>query len=144
MGRRCQMCCTSTATRAPRRPWRGQPTLQSRSEGECSWPYSAVHPYRALFAVTTLLVLQHGSADIDMGACRYVEVHMEQGPVLESRGYAIGPVAAIAGQTRLAVSVEGTQASSVTFLLVSREPPRLGRRCACLFGHARHQALLPL
>ena len=34
---------------------------------------------------------------------------MEQGPVLESRGYAIGPVAAIAGQTRLAVSVEGTQ-----------------------------------
>jgi len=34
---------------------------------------------------------------------------MEQGPVLESRAYAIGPVAAIAGQTRLAVSVEGTQ-----------------------------------
>ena len=100
--------------------------------------------YRALFAVTTLLVLQHGSADIDMGACRYVEVHMEQGPVLESRGYAIGPVAAIAGQTRLAVSVEGTQASSVTFIPVSREPPRLGRICACLFGHARHQTLLPL
>ena len=45
----------------------------------------------------------------DCAACRYVEVHMEQGPVLESRGYAIGPVAAIAGQTRLAVSVEGTQ-----------------------------------
>lgn len=38
---------------------------------------------------------------------------MEQGPVLESRGYAIGPVAAIAGQTRLAVSVEGTQARTL-------------------------------
>ena len=36
---------------------------------------------------------------------------MEQGPVLESRGYAVGPVAAIAGQTRLSVSVEGTQVS---------------------------------
>ena len=44
-------------------------------------------------------------------ACRYVEIHMEQGPVLESRGYAVGPVAAIAGQTRLSVSVEGTQVS---------------------------------
>ena len=46
-------------------------------------------------------------------ARRYVEVHMEQGPVLESRGYAIGPVAAIAGQTRLAVSVEGTQVGAL-------------------------------
>ena len=100
--------------------------------------------YQALFTVTTLLVLQHGSADVNMGACRYVEVHMEQGPVLESRGYAIGPVAAIAGQTRLAVSVEGTQASSFTGILVLREPLRLRRRCACLSNHARHQALLPL
>ena len=36
---------------------------------------------------------------------------MEQGPVLEARGYAVGPVAAIAGQTRLSVSVQGTQVS---------------------------------
>ena len=34
---------------------------------------------------------------------------MEQGPVLQARGYALGPVAAIAGQTRLAASVTGTQ-----------------------------------
>ena len=36
---------------------------------------------------------------------------MEQGPVLGARGFPLGPVAAIAGQTRLAVSVLGTQAS---------------------------------
>ena len=41
--------------------------------------------------------------------CRYVEVHMEQGPVLQATGFPLGPVAAIAGQTRLAVSVLGTQ-----------------------------------
>lgn len=39
----------------------------------------------------------------------YLEVHMEQGPVLESRGVPLGPVSAIAGQTRLFVSMIGTQ-----------------------------------
>ncbi len=67
---------------------------------------------------------------------------MEQGPVLESRGYAIGPVAAIAGQTRLAVSVEGTQACSLHFsTCVGRANPpwkKMGMPC----GHATHQALL--
>lgn len=40
---------------------------------------------------------------------RYVEVHMEQGPVLETMGVPLGPVSAIAGQTRLAVQVHGVQ-----------------------------------
>ena len=43
---------------------------------------------------------------------------MEQGPVLQARGYALGPVAAIAGQTRLAASVTGTQVPFFHSLLV--------------------------
>src|SRR6185369_14405497 len=37
----------------------------------------------------------------------YAEVHIEQGPVLESRGLAVGVVSAIAGQTRLRVEFRG-------------------------------------
>ena len=40
---------------------------------------------------------------------RYVEVHMEQGPVLQSRGAAVAPVSSIAGQTRLTVTFLGSQ-----------------------------------
>jgi len=38
----------------------------------------------------------------------YLEFHIEQGPVLESRGRPIGVVNAIAGQTRLALTFTGT------------------------------------
>ncbi len=38
----------------------------------------------------------------------YVEVHIEQGPVLESRGLALGVVNAIAGQTRVALKFVGS------------------------------------
>lgn len=41
--------------------------------------------------------------------CRYVELHMEQGPVLQDRGVALGPVLGIAGQSRLMVHIKGTQ-----------------------------------
>ncbi|MFD1627154.1 allantoate amidohydrolase [Azospirillum griseum] len=37
----------------------------------------------------------------------YVELHIEQGPVLEALGQPVGVVTAIAGATRLAVTVEG-------------------------------------
>jgi allantoate deiminase len=37
----------------------------------------------------------------------YVEVHMEQGPVLEERGAPVGVVSAIAGATRVAVTFAG-------------------------------------
>ena len=40
---------------------------------------------------------------------RYVEVHMEQGPILEAAGMPLGIVAGIAGQTRLFVMMTGTQ-----------------------------------
>lgn len=71
---------------------------------------------------------------------RYVEVHMEQGPVLEKRGYALGPVAAIAGQTRLAASIVGTQVPS------QKQPPvpalcGIGVRIARL--HKSHADSLP-
>ncbi len=39
----------------------------------------------------------------------YVEVHMEQGPVLEAAGLPLGVVAGIAGQARLWVTVTGEQ-----------------------------------
>lgn len=37
----------------------------------------------------------------------YCEVHIEQGPVLERRGLPVGVVSAIAGQSRIAVHLEG-------------------------------------
>jgi allantoate deiminase len=37
----------------------------------------------------------------------YVEVHIEQGPVLEARGLPVGVVSAIAGQSRLSVTFTG-------------------------------------
>jgi len=35
--------------------------------------------------------------------CLFVQVHIEEGPVLESVGYPVGTVKGIAGQTRLKV-----------------------------------------
>ena len=37
----------------------------------------------------------------------YLELHIEQGPVLEDKGLAVGIVTAIAGATRLVISIEG-------------------------------------
>lgn len=48
----------------------------------------------------------------------YVEFHIEQGPQLEAAGLALGVVSGIAGQTWLAVSVEGVQ--------------NHGGRCCCM------------
>ncbi|SMH32917.1 allantoate amidohydrolase [Azospirillum agricola] len=45
----------------------------------------------------------HRPADV----LAYAELHIEQGPVLEALGRAVGIVTAIAGATRLAVTVEG-------------------------------------
>ncbi|KAK3280352.1 hypothetical protein CYMTET_11808 [Cymbomonas tetramitiformis] len=51
----------------------------------------------------------------------YVEFHIEQGPQLERLGVPLGPVAAIAGQTRLQVIISGDQGHAGTV-------PMLGRR----------------
>ncbi|PKA52237.1 Allantoate deiminase, chloroplastic [Apostasia shenzhenica] len=53
----------------------------------------------------------------------YVEVHIEQGPVLESLDYPLGVVKGIAGQTRLMVTVEGSQGHAGTVPMFMRRDP---------------------
>lgn len=53
----------------------------------------------------------------------YVEVHIEQGPVLEAEETSLGVVLAIAGQTRLSVSVEGEQGHAGTVPMRLRKDP---------------------
>ena len=55
----------------------------------------------------------------------YVEVHIEQGPVLEQRGAAVGVVSAIAGATRAEVSLTGRAGHAGTV------PMDLRRDAAC-------------
>jgi allantoate deiminase len=47
------------------------------------------------------------SATLDESAFAYLEFHIEQGPVLESEGLALGVVDAIAGQTRMSYTFTG-------------------------------------
>ncbi|KAF3774164.1 Allantoate deiminase [Nymphaea thermarum] len=53
----------------------------------------------------------------------YVEVHIEQGPVLESLGLPLGVVQGIAGQTRLRVTVKGVQGHAGTVPMFMRQDP---------------------
>ncbi|MQM10518.1 hypothetical protein Taro_043415 [Colocasia esculenta] len=53
----------------------------------------------------------------------YVEVHIEQGPVLESLDYPLGIVKGIAGQTRLKVIVRGSQGHAGTVPMSMRQDP---------------------
>nr|CAD1834537.1 unnamed protein product [Ananas comosus var. bracteatus] len=53
----------------------------------------------------------------------YVEVHIEQGPVLETLGYPLGIVKGIAGQTRLKVIVNGVQGHAGTVPMPLRQDP---------------------
>ncbi|XP_028755401.1 allantoate deiminase 2-like isoform X1 [Neltuma alba] len=53
----------------------------------------------------------------------YVEVHIEQGPVLERFGYPLGVVKGIAGQTRLKVTVRGSQGHAGTVPMSMRQDP---------------------
>ncbi|XP_057812029.1 allantoate deiminase 2 [Salvia miltiorrhiza] len=56
----------------------------------------------------------------------YVEVHIEQGPVLENAGLPLGLVKGIAGQTRLKVTVKGTQGHAGTVPMKMRRDPMAG------------------
>ncbi|XP_068656825.1 allantoate deiminase 2-like [Aristolochia californica] len=58
-----------------------------------------------------------------MTAWGYIEVHIEQGPVLETLGYPLGVVSGIAGQTRLRVTVRGTQGHAGTVPMSMRQDP---------------------
>ncbi|KAJ7969415.1 allantoate deiminase [Quillaja saponaria] len=53
----------------------------------------------------------------------YVEVHIEQGPVLERIGFPLGVVKGIAGQTRLKVKVRGSQGHAGTVPMSMRQDP---------------------
>lgn len=53
----------------------------------------------------------------------YVEIHIEQGPVLERAGLPIGVVKGIAGQTRLKVTVRGSQGHAGTVPMSMRRDP---------------------
>ncbi|XP_048229005.1 allantoate deiminase 2 isoform X2 [Ricinus communis] len=53
----------------------------------------------------------------------YVEVHIEQGPVLEWIGFPLGVVKGIAGQTRLKVTVKGSQGHAGTVPMSLRQDP---------------------
>ncbi|KAK4347529.1 hypothetical protein RND71_033868 [Anisodus tanguticus] len=53
----------------------------------------------------------------------YVEVHIEQGPVLENVGLPLGSVKGIAGQTRLKVTVKGIQGHAGTVPMNMRQDP---------------------
>nr|POF10672.1 allantoate deiminase [Quercus suber] len=53
----------------------------------------------------------------------YIEVHIEQGPVLEWLGFPLGVVKGIAGQTRLKVTVRGSQEHAGTVPMSMRQDP---------------------
>ena len=50
---------------------------------------------------------QIGDAALDAEVLGFIEMHIEQGPVLESEGLSVAAVTAIAGQTRLSIEFTG-------------------------------------
>lgn len=57
---------------------------------------------------------------------RYIELHIEQGPVLESLGRPLGVVESIIGQARLMVEVRGVQGHAGTVPMSLRKDPMAG------------------
>ncbi|KAI8022529.1 Allantoate deiminase 2 [Camellia lanceoleosa] len=53
----------------------------------------------------------------------YIKLHIEQGPVLESVGLPLGMVKGIAGQTRIKVTVRGSQGHARTVPMSMRQDP---------------------
>ena len=64
------------------------------------------------------------------GGCSYVEVHMEQGPILEAKGLPLGVVTGIAGQTRQYVMMSGTQVTAKLGLQHAPYPEGQGKLAA--------------
>ncbi len=58
--------------------------------------------------------------DASPGAAAYVELHIEQGPVLEGRATRLGVVTAIAGQRRLRIDVRGRAGHAGTIPMSTR------------------------
>src|SRR5438309_1755229 len=56
----------------------------------------------------------------------YVEVHIEQGPVLEARGLPVGVVSAIAGQSRYDITFTGEAGHAGTVPMAERRDALVG------------------
>ena len=56
----------------------------------------------------------------------YIEAHIEQGPVLEAKGLALGVVTAIAGQTRARIAVSGKSGHAGTTPMAMRRDALTG------------------
>jgi len=69
----------------------------------------------------------HDVADLPKAACSqddfvaYLELHIEQGPILEQRNIPVGVVKAIAGATRMKVSLKGTAGHAGTVPMSLRQ-----------------------
>jgi allantoate deiminase len=74
----------------------------------------------------------------------YLEAHIEQGPVLESRGLATGVVSAIAGQTRARVSFRGTAGHAGTTPMGMRRDALAGAAEFVLAAEALAKSAPPL
>jgi allantoate deiminase len=74
----------------------------------------------------------------------YVEVHIEQGPVLEARGLAAGVVPSIAGQTRARVIFGGRAGHAGTTPMALRRDALAGASEFILAAEAHARAHLPL
>ena len=61
------------------------------------------------------------TANISDALASYVEVHIEQGPVLQQRKQHASPVVGISGQTRLLFTVHGTQGHAGTVPMTERK-----------------------
>jgi allantoate deiminase len=60
---------------------------------------------------------------VPTGAAAYIEAHIEQGPVLDNAGHALGIVTAITGGTKLAVTLTGTAGHAGTVPMRLRHDP---------------------
>ncbi|MDX7951290.1 allantoate amidohydrolase [Lichenihabitans sp. Uapishka_5] len=67
-----------------------------------------------------------GAARLSPAPLAYVEVHIEQGPVLERLGAPLGCVTAISGQTRLAVRLDGAAGHAGTVPMAGRRDALAG------------------
>jgi allantoate deiminase len=72
----------------------------------------------------------------------YVELHIEQGPVLEAEGLAVGCVTAISGATRLAVEIKGMAGHAGTVPMTNRRDA-LSAAAECMLLIERRAASEP-
>lgn len=98
------------------------PRALQAADGEGITLEQALLEESELDAAGLQLALQAAAAPAG-GVRAYVEVHIEQGPVLEGLGVPLGVVTAIAGQTFLSVHISGEQGHAGTVPMHLRRDP---------------------